>query len=162
MGIPFKRRMPKDIGSILGPQLKKRGLSASIKQARIFEVWTEAAGKVIADNCEVVSINKGVVVLRPKSPTWANELLYQKAALIKKLNQHLGRGVVKDIKFTQASPKVVTSSLVTQYKPDANRKPKEVQASPAELKEIEASLTEIKDPELKKTLSSMFKRGATK
>ena len=47
----------------------------------------------------MVSIKRGKLFVRVKTPTWRNELVFLKSEIISKLNRRVGKKVVKDIVF---------------------------------------------------------------
>lgn len=51
------------------------------------------------DNVEAVRITKGTLYLSSTSSVWKNEIMFQQQEIITKLNESMGEGTIKRIKF---------------------------------------------------------------
>ena len=90
-------RNPKPLGGALLQALKKYGLDAGIRSARVLLDWEKTAGEKIARHARAVDLKNGVLTVEVDSPAWIQQLSLIKKEVIKKVNAD-GR-IVRDIKF---------------------------------------------------------------
>ena len=62
-------------------------------------LWPTAVGKQIADNTTAQDVKHGTLIVRAKSPAWAQELQLKKKEILSTLNSGLGKKTIKDIRF---------------------------------------------------------------
>jgi len=90
---------PEAVGAILGRLLRKLQIEKKIDEGRALELWSRAAGERLAAATRAVSVSRGRMTVECRSPAWANECRMLKTDLIRKLNNRLGREIIKDIVF---------------------------------------------------------------
>ncbi|MGH7845650.1 MAG: DUF721 domain-containing protein [Candidatus Binatia bacterium] len=142
------------LGQILDKSLKRLELSGRIEEYGIWPIWNDSVGPVVARNAQPEKIRNGTLFVSVTSPTWMNELQYVKEIIIDKLNERIGREVVKNIFFVmgrQEAPKP----------PQPAQAPAESAASPEpQLKETQ--LESIRDPEVRHVLKRLFDTSTRK
>ncbi len=79
--------------------LKKFGIDNAVAQNNALIIWNEAVGDVVAKNTQPEKVEHGILTVKVSSPTWRQELFLQKMEIIKKVNNKIGRNVIKDIRF---------------------------------------------------------------
>ena len=79
--------------------LRKFGIENAIAQNNVLNIWNEIVGEKVAKNTEPDRVEHGVIVVKVSSPTWRQELYFQKKEIIKKLNNKIGKNVIRDIRF---------------------------------------------------------------
>lgn len=79
--------------------LKKFGIDNAVSQNKALNIWDDIVGKTVAKNTEPDRIEHGVIIVKVSSPTWRQELYFQKKEIIKKLNNSIGKKAIKDIRF---------------------------------------------------------------
>jgi hypothetical protein len=77
--------------------LQKSRLKTGIQALRIEEVWEELMGKTIAKYTDKIQIINHTLYITSSVAPLKNELLYQKAKIIERINEALGEKVVKDV-----------------------------------------------------------------
>jgi len=87
------------IGTILPGLLKQCRRKPDSELVKIWDVWDEIAGRMIAENAKPAAFKGDLVLVHVESPTWVHHLQFLKQDLILKINQALGKPLVKDIKF---------------------------------------------------------------
>ncbi len=140
---------------VLSSSFKDLSITSKLKEYRIFTAWSLAVGGAISARTEPVRLMGKKLYVHVSSQSWLNELLYQKSALMDKLNTAVGEEAVSDIVFrfgtvdaTKWRPPPVKKS---KYKPERKLTPKERDF-------IEATVSVLKDPALKaKIRSAMIK-----
>ena len=79
--------------------LKKFGIDNAVSQNKAINIWNEIVGEKVAKNTEPERVEHGVIIVKVSSPTWRQELYFQKNEIIKKLNYSIGKNVIRDIRF---------------------------------------------------------------
>jgi len=79
--------------------LRKFGIENAIAQNNALNNWKEIVGTTIAKNTEPDRVEHGVMVVKVSSPTWRQELYFQKKEIIQKINKTIGKNVIRDIRF---------------------------------------------------------------
>jgi hypothetical protein len=137
------------IGSVLEKSLKRLELSSALSDYGIWPVWNDVVGSVIARNAQPEKFRGGTLFVRVSSPTWMQQLQYVKGMIADKLNDALGREVVKNVFFVVGRPRI--------HEPEPARR-----AAPAPLAEEVAAPAEfdsIKDPEIRRALTALFRNS---
>ena len=89
----------KNVGDVLGQVLKGLGLANRMQLEEVAAAWRMAAGDFIAKHSVPDSIAKGVLQVRVAQSSVMHALTMEKPALLRKLAEALGKGVIKDVRF---------------------------------------------------------------
>lgn len=87
------------VGGAIDSLLKSSEIDAAIRPHRAVVLWPEVVGEHLAAVSEAEVVRSGVLFVRARSTTWANELTFYKSDLVQKLNQRLGARAIEDIHF---------------------------------------------------------------
>ncbi|MGH7821610.1 MAG: DUF721 domain-containing protein [Candidatus Binatia bacterium] len=68
-----------------------------LRDYAVWNVWDEVVGEILAARAEPVRIEDGKLVVRVATSTWMQELQFLKDEIRTRLNERLGRTVVRDI-----------------------------------------------------------------
>jgi predicted nucleic acid-binding Zn ribbon protein len=79
--------------------LRKFGVDNAIAQNKALNIWNEIVGDTVAKNTEPDRVEHGVIIVKVSSPTWRQELYFQKKEIIQKINNKIGKKVIGDIRF---------------------------------------------------------------
>jgi len=79
--------------------LKKFGIDNAVSQNKALNIWNDIVGKTVAKNTEPDRVEHGVIIVKVSSPTWRQELYFQKKEIIEKINNTIGKNVIRDIRF---------------------------------------------------------------
>lgn len=137
------------LGDILEKSIKRLDLSGRLVEYGVWPIWNEIVGAAIARNAQPEKIRNGTLFVKVSSSTWMQELQYMKEMISERLNQNLGREVVKNIFFFVGK----VDSAITKAKVN------ETSAhypSPPQSKLDEERLRSIKDPEIRRALQRLF------
>jgi len=93
---------PASIGAILKERIAALGIGKRLKEAAIEPRWAELVGPEIAAHTRVIKLDAGKLLVAVDEAAWRQELLYQREAIVAKLNQEVGGDeiIVSDILFT--------------------------------------------------------------
>ena len=87
------------IGTILKTVLAASRQDADAQLVRIWDLWDEVVGKVVAENAQPEAFKGTLLVVRVGSSPWAHHLQFMKSDLIAKVNEALGGELVNEIRF---------------------------------------------------------------
>ncbi|MDZ4168399.1 MAG: DUF721 domain-containing protein [Coriobacteriia bacterium] len=125
-------------------------------QMRINEAWEKTAGPTVAEHTARVHLRSGELVVHVDSNVWASELSALAGPYAKRLNEELGKELVRTIRFTvsRAVRERVRQEGVEEEK-DTYYQPAPELAQPLSLNEraqVEASAGVIEDPQLREAV----------
>ncbi len=135
------------LGEVLQKSLKRIDPSGRLAEYGVWPVWNDLVGDVIARNAQPEKIRNGTLFVKVSSHVWMQQLQYMKDTITDKVNEKLGREVVKNIFFYVGE---VTTTI-----PEISAKEKVPVAQPAaELRED--VLQSVKDGEIRRALNRLF------
>jgi len=89
----------KELKNILDSLLINMGIEKPIMQNKSILIWKDVVGETIAKNTEPEEVKHGTLIVKVSTPVWKNELMFKKKEILEKLNNVLGKKVIKDIKL---------------------------------------------------------------
>lgn len=95
---------PADIRSLLIQLADRVGIPQAMETVRVFSAWEQIVGHQIASRCEPVMIKEGVLKVRASSAAWASELRYLAGEIARRVNEELGRELVKEVRVSVGEP----------------------------------------------------------
>ena len=87
------------IGDIMNGVLKTCRHDYNEELSQVWSLWGSAVGDIIAKNTKPEAFKGRLLLVLVNSPPWMHQLQYLKKDIINKVNQALGKELVKDIKF---------------------------------------------------------------
>lgn len=97
--IKMKRSQAKSIGEILGEYLNPAELDADINERRLEALWGEVVGPYINQRTSRRWVKKRVLHVVITSAPLRNDLMINRSALVKRLNEAVGADVIDEIVF---------------------------------------------------------------
>ncbi|HEY5407639.1 MAG TPA: DUF721 domain-containing protein [Ginsengibacter sp.] len=85
------------IGEALKQFLKNSKLKGGVQALQIEEAWEKIMGKTIARYTDKIQIINSTLFITTNVAPLKNELLYQKAKIIERVNEALGEKVIKEV-----------------------------------------------------------------
>jgi predicted nucleic acid-binding Zn ribbon protein len=79
--------------------LQSIGINGRIEENLAIVYWDQTVGKEISEKTEPFRISEGILSVKVSDPAWRNELYFFKNEIIQKLNNKIGKSIIKDIKF---------------------------------------------------------------
>ncbi len=144
------------IRPILEKALKKFNLEIRIKEGKIWEVWDNVVGPTVARNAQPESIRGRVLFVTVSSSTWMQQLQFLKEKILEKLNQSLGKTLVKSISF-----RLGTIPSSGQVESEAKKEsPPSLDLDPESLKKIEETVSSLRDEATKDLVKSLMVKEA--
>ncbi len=144
-------RGPLRIGGVIRHLAQRKGWGR-LKAYRVWQVWEEAVGETVARNATPYSLRRGTLTVICSGPQWMHQLHMLKEMIRERLNEAVGREIVKDIRFRAGAlrrpsqePPVETSSL-----------------SDDDRRWIEEVLGPLKDEDLREVLRRVLEKARAK
>lgn len=98
--LPFgDGRDPRAMDANVAAFLRRMGWTENVEVAAVTARWREVIGDQIADHCEPVTFEEGVLLLRASSSAWATQMQLMSGQVRHRLNEEFGREVVKELRF---------------------------------------------------------------
>jgi predicted nucleic acid-binding Zn ribbon protein len=98
--VPFGQgRDPRAMSENVRAFLGRMGWSEHVEVASVTARWRDVIGDQIADHCEPVTFEDGILVLRASSSAWATQMQLMSGQVRHRINEEFGREVVKELRF---------------------------------------------------------------
>lgn len=91
--------MPQPLGAVMDELIDKMGLRGRIDEARVIEEWAAMVGPQVNGVTQSAWMRKGTLYIQISSSVWRHQLHLQRTDWKKRLNEKVGRQVVKEIVF---------------------------------------------------------------
>jgi len=85
------------MGEAMNDFLKKSRVKNGVKTAQLEDVWREIMGEVIAKYTDKIQIINQKLFIRTTNAPLKNELLYQRAKIMERINEKMGAGAVTEV-----------------------------------------------------------------
>lgn len=95
----MKRTEAKNIGQIINDVLKKENLDVALDEHRASALWPQIVGDGINRYTIRRYVKDGVMTVHLSSASLANELMLNRARIVQRINQALGRDIIREIVF---------------------------------------------------------------
>jgi predicted nucleic acid-binding Zn ribbon protein len=95
----MKRTEARNIGQIINDLLKKENLDVPLDEHRASALWPQIVGDGINRYTIRRYVKDGVMTVYLSSASLANELMFNREAIIKRINEALGRVIIREIIF---------------------------------------------------------------
>jgi len=89
--------MEVSIGDALKEFIKKSKLKNGVQALQVKDAWEKIMGKTIANYTDKIEIINSTLFIYTNVAPLKNELIYQKAKIIERVNEALGEKVIKEV-----------------------------------------------------------------
>ncbi len=142
------------IGDLVVEVLRRQGLDGKIEEYRAWQVWDSVVGAQIAARARPVRIREGVLEVRVEQAVWMQQLQLMKPQILSRLNERLGKAVVRDIFWRRGR----VETLPGMNSAGAGRPWLREVLDANDRIQIESALAVLADTELRGHLRSIFQR----
>ncbi len=87
------------LDAIVWPALRRMGISRKVRDAQLDDLLAIAVGPALAPLCRPAGLDRGVLTIATAHGALAHQLQLDSPRLIAALNEHLGGGVIKRLRF---------------------------------------------------------------
>ena len=95
----MKRTEARNIGEIINDLLRQENLDVALDEHRASALWPQIVGDGINRYTIRRYVNNGVMSVHLSSVSLANELMLNRAGIIQRINEALGREIIHEIIF---------------------------------------------------------------
>jgi len=88
------------LSAVLSRALRRLGMEDELKGWQAVEEWPRLVGTRVACHTRAVGFKEGTLRVEVEGSAWMHELSFLKQDLIRRINQHLGSRLVRDVRFT--------------------------------------------------------------
>jgi predicted nucleic acid-binding Zn ribbon protein len=92
-------RDPQPFGGLIRRMVRDRGWERPAAEATVLGAWETVVGPDIAAHCRPVGLREGELTLQAESTAWATQLTLMSTAILRKIADQLGAGVVKKLRI---------------------------------------------------------------
>lgn len=87
------------IGELLPRVMKRLGMADKLTVYRAVADWPAIVGETIARHAIAQKVEGNTLVVLVDTPAWMTQLFFLKADILNKVAQHIGTGLLTDIRF---------------------------------------------------------------
>lgn len=98
-----KTRGPQPIGDILAELMARKGFARARGEEAYQAAWQEAVGQGVAQYTRTGKLRRGLLEIFVANSMLIQELTFQKAGLLKSINQKLPDEKIRDLRFKVGS-----------------------------------------------------------
>lgn len=95
----MKRTEAQNVGQIIKDLLRKENLDVALDEHRASALWPQIVGDGINRYTIRRYVKDGVMTVYLSSASLANELMLNRASIIQRINEALGRDIIREIIF---------------------------------------------------------------
>ena len=95
----MKRTEARNIGQIINDVLRKENLAVALDEHRASALWPQIVGDGINRYTIKRYVKDGVMTVHLSSASLVNELMLNRASIIQRINEALGRDIISEIIF---------------------------------------------------------------
>jgi predicted nucleic acid-binding Zn ribbon protein len=96
---PSGRNQPKPLGAAIQDLAKHLGLEKNLEEYQVVTSWGDVVGEQIAKVTQAQRMENGVLFVGVSTAPWRAELSMKRMEIMQKINDALGKKVVKEIRF---------------------------------------------------------------
>ena len=143
------------LGNVLQGILRKHNIFFDSEEQRLLEVWQKAVGPQISVQTRPDRLKRNTLFIKVSSSVWMQQLHILKQEIIEKLNQLLGKELIRNIHFSigEIPSTMSTNSYSSSFSPDS------YPLKEKDKKLIEKSVSSVEDPELKEILRRVITKN---
>ncbi|WP_062519233.1 DUF721 domain-containing protein [Demequina silvatica] len=91
-------RDPQPMGDAVASLLRRMGWTEQIEVSSVTGRWREVIGDRIADHCEPLGFEEGILTVKASSTAWATQLQMMSGQIRHRINEEFGREIVTELR----------------------------------------------------------------
>ncbi|MEA5115600.1 MAG: DciA family protein [Geobacteraceae bacterium] len=99
-----KSRKPQAIATLLAGAFQGKPLERRLEEAKIWQIWDRAVGSQLAAKAKPIRFNNGLLTVAVSSAPWMQQLNFMKRDIAQRLNQMIGKELVREIYLRPGRP----------------------------------------------------------
>jgi predicted nucleic acid-binding Zn ribbon protein len=94
------------ISDLFEPALRRMGVRRAVREVQVQDAFAEVVGPAVTPLCRALSLDRGALLVATAHTALAHQLQLEAPRIIHALNQRVGEGTVKRLRFTgMATPR---------------------------------------------------------
>jgi predicted nucleic acid-binding Zn ribbon protein len=98
-GTPEEQR----ISDIFEPALRRMGIRRAVRQVQVQDAFAIVVGPAVSGLCRAISLERGALLVATAHTALSQQLQMEAPRIIYALNERVGEGTVKRLRFTALS-----------------------------------------------------------
>ncbi len=90
---------PEAVAALIEGVLEDLGAAGKVRECQALLAWESVAGPHLARHARAIRVLRGRLQLAVPSAVWRTHLSFSKQQLVERINQRLGRQVIRDLVF---------------------------------------------------------------
>ena len=152
--VPPKKKIER-LSKTIEKLLSARGLSGRLREYRVFTVWEQAVGGIIARHARPSAIRGRKLTVTVDSSAWMQQLSILRPELVEKLNGMLGGNAVEQVTLRIGEIAPAGETLSTAGRPAARPA---ASLTPEERDAIEHAVNKIADPAVRESFRHLMEK----
>ena len=151
------------VAHIVNGVLDARGWRGKVLEQMAVEIWPEVVGETIARHTMALRFKGGVLFVRARSPQWTQELHFQEARIVTRLNGRLRQNLVQRIRCQVTPPRgIKVGALKPNWEdpsfPETPPLPRPTKVDPNDASSVHAAtlVSNIEDPEVRLVMQNLI------
>ena len=151
------------VAQIVNGVLDARGWRGKVLEQMAVEIWPEVVGDHIALHTMALRFKGGVLYVRARSPQWTQELHFQEARIVARLNGRLRQNLVQRIRCQVTPPRgIKVGALKPNWEdptfPEVPPLPRPTKTDPNDAASVHAAelTVQIEDPEVRRVMQNLI------
>lgn len=92
-------KMPRTLTAVMADMYRNIGMTDAYEQFTTLQIWEKIVGETIARVTTVERLKDGDLFVRVRNPSWRMELNFRKKEIASRLNEEIGKEMIKSIIF---------------------------------------------------------------
>ena len=97
-----RRKKTTTLGVALRELVRNLGMEGKLEVQQAVDRWPRVVGERVASHARAVKLDGGKLFVECDSAAWSHELHFMKPDILNRLDQSLGKPLVRDIIFTNS------------------------------------------------------------
>lgn len=151
------------VANIVNSVLDQRGWRGKVLEQMAVEIWPDVVGDTIARHTMALRFKNGVLFVRARSPQWTQELHFQEARIVARLNGRLRQNLVQRIRCQVTPPRgIKVGALKPNWEdpsfPETPPMPRPTKVDPNDAFAVHAAklASNIEDPEVRLVMQNLI------
>jgi predicted nucleic acid-binding Zn ribbon protein len=91
------------VSDLFDPALRRLGVRRAVREVQVQDAFTEVVGPAVAPLCRALTLDRGALLIATAHTALSHQLQLEAPRIIHALNERVGSGTVKRLRFTALS-----------------------------------------------------------
>jgi len=94
-----RTKTPRNLNAVMADMCRSIGMTEAYEQYKTLQIWDSVVGETISRVTMVERLKDGDLYIRVRNPSWRMELNFRKKEITTRMNNAIGREMIKTIIF---------------------------------------------------------------